>query len=95
LAKTDGDFGAVILIGVSENEPLTVLDGNHRLVGALLASPCGLSKLRFFCGLSPRMSECCWYKTNVRTLFRYGKNMLVRALRGKEQELARILESAG
>ena len=66
-------FGTVILLGMNECEPLTVLDGNHRLVAAMLLSPGDLSRLRFVCGFSPRMTECCWYKTNVATLFRYAK----------------------
>jgi hypothetical protein len=43
------DSVAVILIGLNESEPLTVLDGNHRLVAAMLASPSSLKKLRFHC----------------------------------------------
>ena len=72
---------AVILIGVSEWGPLTVLDGNHRLAAAMLASPDRLTKLKFYCGLSPRMRECCWYKTNVFTLLRYARNLLFYRLR--------------
>jgi O-antigen/teichoic acid export membrane protein len=85
-------FGPVILIGLNDNEPLTVLDGNHRLVAAMLASPGSLKKLRFLCGLSPRMKECCWYNTNPRTLFRYGRNMLARVLRNPKTELADLLQ---
>jgi|HubBroStandDraft_1064217.scaffolds.fasta_scaffold08335_1 O-antigen/teichoic acid export membrane protein len=92
LLKEDPGFSAVILIGVNENEPLTVLDGNHRLVAALLALPGGLKKLRFLCGLSPRMTECCWYNTNPLTLFRYGRNMLARVVRNPEAELADLLQ---
>lgn len=95
LIEQNSGFGTVILIGVKENEPLTVLDGNHRLVAAMLATPCGIPKLRFMCGLSPRMSECCWYNTNLATLCRYGKNVLIRAIRNPEVELARVLEDAG
>ena len=87
------DFGAVILIGVSECEPLTVLDGNHRLAAALFASPSQLGKLRFLCGLSPRMTECCWHNSNLVTLFRYGKNMLTHAWCNPGAELARMLQS--
>jgi len=86
-------FAAVVLIGVSENEPLTVLDGNHRLTAAILANPSGLKKLRFICGLSPRMSECCWYNSNLATLFRYGRNAIVNAVRKPEAELARRLQT--
>jgi hypothetical protein len=95
LLQEDPGFSAVILIGLNEMEPLTVLDGNHRLVAATLTSPSGLKKLRFLCGLSPRMTECCWYNTNLMTLFRYGRNMLARSIRNPEAELARLLENAG
>jgi O-antigen/teichoic acid export membrane protein len=84
--------GAVILIGLNENEPLTVLDGNHRLMAAVIASPQCLKKLKVVCGISPRMRECCWYDTNFGTLFRYAKNMIVNALRNPEAELARLLQ---
>jgi hypothetical protein len=90
LAQGDGEFGTVILLGINEHGPLTVLDGNHRLVASLLSSPAGLSKLRFMCGFSPRMTECCWYKTNPATLMRYGKHILARAVRDPRAELERI-----
>jgi hypothetical protein len=88
-------FTAVLLIGVNENEPLTILDGNHRLVSAMLATPSELKKVRFLCGLSPRMTECCWYNTNFVTLFRYGKNVLGNVVRNPETELARLLQNPG
>lgn len=91
----DPGFSAVILIGLSESEPLTVLDGNHRLAAAILATPSRLNKLRFLCGLSPRMTECCWYNTNLVTLFRYGRNVLARVIRNPETELARLLQNPG
>jgi O-antigen/teichoic acid export membrane protein len=93
LARRNASLGAVILIGRNENEPLTVLDGNHRMVAAMLASPCELGKLRFLCGLSPRMTECCWYKTNLTTLFRYGRNVLTDRVRSPEAELMRLLRN--
>jgi O-antigen/teichoic acid export membrane protein len=93
--QEDPGFSAVLLIGVNENEPLTILDGNHRLVGALLASPSGLRKVRFLCGLSSQMTECCWYTTNLVTLFRYGKNVLANVVRNPENELARLLQNTG
>jgi O-antigen/teichoic acid export membrane protein len=95
LVREESGVGAVIMIGVNENEPLTVLDGNHRFVSAMLASPPRLDRCRFFCGLSPRMAECCWYNTNLVTLFRYGRNVLAHVLRNPEAELARLLQSPG
>ncbi len=90
LSQREGEFGAVILLGINEHGPLTVLDGNHRLIAALISSPSGLSKLRFICGFSQRMTDCCWYKTNPATLIRYGKHILARALRDPGAELERI-----
>lgn len=95
LRQGNTQFGAVILIGISENEPLTVLDGNHRLVAATLTSPHQLQKLKFICGLSPRMTECCWYNTNLLTLLRYGRNVLTHTMRNPEAELARLLQRTG
>ena len=89
----DPGFSAVILIGINDREPLTVLDGNHRLMAAMLASPGKLGKLRFMCGLSPRMTQCCWYNTNAATLFRYGRHILKQRMRNPEAELVRLLES--
>lgn len=79
--QEDSVLGSVILIGASESEPFTILDGNHRLVSAMLASPMKIHKLRFLCGLSPNMMECCWYNTNFATLLRYGKNVLGQVVR--------------
>jgi O-antigen/teichoic acid export membrane protein len=87
----DSGLGAVILIGVSESERLTVLDGNHRLMAAMMHSPEATSKLRFICGFSPRMTDCCWYRTNLMTLFRYAKNVLTHSTRNPAAELARLM----
>ena len=89
--REDHGLGAVLLIGVSETEPLTVLDGNHRLMAAMLRSPQDVKRLRFVCGLSPHMTDCCWYRTNLMTLFRYGRNVLTHSTRKPAAELARLL----
>ena len=78
------------MIGISEAGPLTVVDGNHRLMAAILRSPQAIEKLRFVVGLSQRMNECCWYRTNLVTLFRYAKNVLTHSTRSPAAELARL-----
>jgi len=88
------DAGAVLLIGVSEQSPLTILDGNHRLVAAALTSPNNMRKLRFLCGLSPNMARCCWYRTNLATLSRYGVNLLRHITHDPEAEITRLLQSS-
>ena len=55
--------GSVVLIGLNESEPLAILDGNHRFVAAMLEGR--VHRLRFMCGLSPKMTRCCWYRTNL------------------------------
>jgi O-antigen/teichoic acid export membrane protein len=95
LHQEETGFGPVILIGLDESNPLTVLDGNHRMAAAMLTSPDRLNKLRYFCGLSPRMKYCCWYNTNPVTLFRYARNVMARVLRNPTTELAHILQNSG
>ena len=68
------NLGTVLLIGIDESSPLTILDGNHRSVAATLQGR--LQDLHFVCGLSKRMTECCWYETSVRSLARYGNHLI-------------------
>jgi len=77
--------GTVLLIGLNETQPLTILDGNHRFVAAVLEGR--TDRLRFFCGLSPQMTRCCWYRTNPITLFRYSRNLLCQQVRRPEIDL--------
>jgi hypothetical protein len=68
---------AVLLISVDERNPITIIEGNHRMTGAALVSPLDVHlRFRFFCGFSPHMMNCCWYETDVLTLLRYAKNTL-------------------
>ncbi len=85
--------GSVVLIGLNGTEPLTILDGNHRFVAAMLEGR--VDRLRFVCGLSPSMARCCWYKTNVFNLTRYGRNLLHHLVRHPESELESLFERSG
>jgi hypothetical protein len=67
----------VLLIGIDEDNPVTVLEGNHRLSAALLVSPdIALSRFQIFCGFSAQMTQSCWYQTSFSNLWRYLKNRL-------------------
>lgn len=74
----DGSINpTVLLIGLDAASPLTILDGNHRVAAAMLTEPSTLLHgFKFICGFSPNMNHCCWYKTNVNTLFRYFTNLV-------------------
>ena len=68
---------SVLLIGVDERSPLTIIEGNHRMAAAMLVTPEEVNRqFRFYCGLSPSMTQCCWYRTDFRSLAHYGANIL-------------------
>lgn len=83
----------VLLIGVNNTGPLTILDGNHRMAAALLSQPIPpLNRFRFICGFSPEMTRCCWYYTNVNTLLRYLKNLVRYFSYDPETDIGRFQE---
>ncbi len=84
----------VLLIGMDDRSPLTILDGNHRMAAAMLAQPpADLDSFQFICGLSPAMTRCCWYRTNVNTLSRYLTNLLRHVFYDPETDIGRFQES--
>src|SRR5450755_2476365 len=84
----------VLLIGVDDRSPLTILDGNHRMAAAMLAQPpADLESFQFICGLSPAMTRCCWYRTNVNTLSRYLTNLVRHVFYDPESDIGRFQES--
>jgi hypothetical protein len=84
----------VLLIGVDNQSPLTILDGNHRMAAAMLAQPpAELETFQFICGFSPAMTRCCWYRTNVNTLSRYFTNLLRHVFYDPESDIGRFQES--
>jgi len=84
----------VLLIGVDDRSPLTILDGNHRMAAAMLVQPpADLEGFQFICGLSPAMTRCCWYRTNVNTLSRYLTNLLRHVFYDPETDIGRFQES--
>ena len=53
--RFDHDISSVILIGVSEEESITIIEGNHRLTAAMLGAPETLpSRFRVFFGILHR-----------------------------------------
>src|SRR5882724_294139 len=84
----------VLLIGIDETQPLTILDGNHRIAATMLVEPDSvMNQFRFICGFSPRMTECCWYRTNMGTLLRYAKNIVRYLPHNPESDVGRLLET--
>lgn len=91
--RTEQDNSAVVLIGIDDHQPFTVLEGNHRVTAALLASPEILrSRFRVFCGFSQRMPESCWYQTNLANLWRYARNRLHSLLYDRDADVQRLLK---
>ena len=93
--RNHDDNSAVLLIGVDDQKPVTVLEGNHRLTAALLASPDVMqTRFRVFCGFSPRMSQSCWYQTNVANLWRYARNRSRNLFYDRDADVERLLKPA-
>jgi len=81
----------VLLIGIDDTGPLTILDGNHRMAAAMLSQPSAtLGRLQFICGFSPDMIRCCWYHTSVNTLMHYFKNLVRHATYDAESVIGRF-----
>ena len=83
---------SVLLIGLDERSPLTIIEGNHRMAAAMLVAPESVSRyFRFYCGLSPNMTRCCWYQTDVRSLTRYAGNIVRYLFHDRDFFVERIL----
>jgi hypothetical protein len=67
----------VLLIGVDSYHPLTIIEGNHRMMAAMLAMPeYAHRRFRFYCGFSPEMNSCCWHKTDMRSVVRFARHTI-------------------
>lgn len=93
--RTHQDDSAVLLIGIDDENPVTILEGNHRLTAALLASPDVLqSRFRMYCGFSPSMSQSCWYQTNLPNLWRYAQNRVRNLFYDPDADVERLMKPA-
>lgn len=89
----DAQYSSVILITVNESSPLTILEGNHRMTAAAMVSPEAVhARFRFLCGFSPRMSECCWYRTDLSTLWHYALNTIAYYVIDRRKLITEVLE---
>lgn len=90
--RQQDDRSAILLIGVDEHGPLTIIEGNHRVTAArLVSTELVRQRFRCFCGFSPRMTECCWYETNLPNLWRYARNRMKLLVYDREADIARLL----
>ena len=88
---TDLPKGMIILLGIDEKRPMTLLEGNHRFMASLLAGgPEHLRNARMVAVFSPQMERCCWYKTSLLTLARCLKNRIKHHW-DRDTDLARLL----
>jgi hypothetical protein len=65
------DSSSVMLIGVGDQQPLTILEGNHRILAAALISDETITEFTTYAGISPSMTECLWYQKSAENMFRY------------------------
>lgn len=91
LMEYEGPRSTLLLIGIDENRPVTLLEGNHRFVASLLLPrEAMLRRIRLVCGFSPVMESCCWYKTSFSSLAHYLKNR-IKYIRNREADVSRWL----
>lgn len=91
--EQDVEYSSVLLITIDEFTPITILEGNHRMTAAALVSPeTAHQRFRFVCGFSRRMAECCWYRTDVSTLWKYAVNTVAYYLVHRQKFNAAVLE---
>jgi hypothetical protein len=89
------DTSSVLLIGIDDESPVTVLEGNHRLTAALLASPAVMqNRFRVYYGSSPEMSQSCWYQTNLANLCRYARNRMRHLFYDRDADVERLMKPA-
>jgi hypothetical protein len=95
LMQNEGPRSTILLIGVDESRPVTLLEGNHRFVASLLLPrEAMLSRIRLVCGFSPVMERCCWYKTSFSSLARYLKNR-IKYVSNREADVSRWVAQPG
>lgn len=83
---------SVLLIGIDERHPLTILEGNHRLTAACLVSAeLAHNRFRYFCGFSPAMNECCWYQSSFGNVWRYVRNRIKSLISDGEGQMTHTL----
>lgn len=77
IATNNCPHSTILLIGLDEHHPVTILEGNHRLAAAMLVSGETVrTRFRIMCGFSPNMTKSCWYRTNFPNLFHYALHRL-------------------
>jgi len=94
LAARDATRGSVLLVGLGDGGPWTIIEGNHRMTAAVLVSESEAHlHFRFLCGFSPHMMDCCWYHTDFHTLLRYAMNSVTWLFDNSQNVLDRAFES--
>jgi hypothetical protein len=89
--RFDHDVSSVILIGVDEEQAMTIIEGNHRLTAAMLGAPESLPRrFRVFFGMSPRMNEVCWHYHSMSNIMRYIQNRLRHLWHDPDVDLSRL-----
>jgi len=85
---------SVLLIGQDDAGPLTLIEGNHRMAAAMLLDPdSAFGRFRYYCGFSAQMKNCCWYQTDLNSLWRYARNRLRYAFHDGDDSVTRALRT--
>jgi hypothetical protein len=93
--SSDAPGHMIVFLGLDEHRPVTLLEGNHRFIASLLVpGDLELKGSRLVGVFSPKMEQCCWYKTNFQTLFRCLKNRIKHKW-DRDTDVSSLLQQAG
>lgn len=94
VASEGATRGTVLLIGLGDGGPFTIVEGNHRMTAAVLVSQHDAHlHFRFLCGFSPHMMDCCWYHTDFHTLLHYAMNSVTWLFDNSKDVLERAMQN--
>jgi len=86
---------SVLLIGQNDVSPMTVIEGNHRLAAAMLLDErAAAQRFRVYCGFSQKMTTCCWYRTDLKSLSRYAWHLFCHMFDDDDDSVLRVLREA-
>jgi hypothetical protein len=75
--QREPDYTSILLIGLDETQPLTILEGNHRMIAAALPLTRSVPTFSVYAGFSPLMTECLWYEASKENMLRYAYRRLL------------------
>jgi hypothetical protein len=80
----------ILLVGIDEQQPTTILEGNKRVVAAYMADSGSVaSRFRFLLGISSEMAKCIFYEHTAANFWNYLWHRLAYAIQHPSRGFSR------